>query len=252
MDNTKTKVKNILITQPKLENSTNQYSELSKKYDLNIDFESLVHIENVSGKEFRKEKKNLAEYTAIIFTSKIAIDHYFRLCEELRYELSDDSKYFCASGIIALYLQKYINYRKRKVFFPKKETDNLKSILSKYKNEKFLFPCSDFHKETTIVDIRNAGFSVDEAIIYRIVCSDIPSIGEKQYDLVVLFSPYGVRSLLKNFPNFSQQSTKIAAFGKATHEAVTEAGLVLDIKVPTIKTPSMAKAIEEYLRQENK
>lgn len=252
MTERKIKVKSILITQPKPESDKNPYTELAKKYSLKLDFRPFIHVEGVPAKEFRKGKINLPDYTAIIFTSRHGIDQYFRLCEEMRYEVPAEMKYFCNTESTALYLQKYIQYRKRKIFFGKQTTADLMEQFKKHQGEKYLFPCSDVSKEEIPSKMREAGYDVTEAVMYRTVCSDLSDLAEVKYDMIAFFSPSGIKSLYQNFPDFEQNNTRIAAFGSTTHKAVLDAGLYLDVQAPTPQAPSMTMAIEEYIKVSNK
>lgn len=246
------RVKSVLITQPKPENDKNPYTELAKKFNLKVDFRSFIHVEGVAAKDFRKDKVNLPDYTAVIFTSRNAVDHFFRMAEEMRYEVPTDLKYFCISESTAVYLQKYIQYRKRKIFFGKQTSTELLELLKKHIAEKFVFPCSDVHKEDLPAKMRDLGYTVAEAIMYHTVVSDISDLANVNYDVIAFFSPSGIKSLYANFPDFEQKNTRIAAFGNTTIEAVRAAGLQLDIKAPTPQSPSMMMAIEEYIKKSNK
>lgn len=246
------KVKSILVTLPKPENDKNPYAELAKKYNLKIDFRSFIHVEGISAKDFRKEKINLPEFTAIIFTSRNAADHFFRICEEMRFDVPADMKYFCLSETIALYLQKYIQYRKRKIFFGKQTASDLAEVLKKHANEKFLYPCSDVAAEETQKFLLDNGYDFTPAVLFKTVCSDLSDLAEVFYDVIAFFSPSSIQSLYKNFPDFKQNNTRIAAFGTTTHRAVIEAELTLDIPAPMPEAPSMTMAIELYIKQESK
>ena len=246
------KVKSILVTLPKPETDKSPYFELAKKYNLKIDFRSFIHVEGVPAKEFRKEKINLAEITAIIFTSRNAVDHFFRVCEELRYDVPAEMKYFCISETIALYLQKYIQYRKRKIFFGKQSALDLAEVLKKHTTEKFLYPCSDVAAEETQKFLLENGYDYKSAVLFRTVCSDLSDLAEVFYDVIAFFSPSSIQSLFINFPNFVQNNTRIAAFGASTHKAVIDHNLILDIPAPTPNAPSMTMAIEQYIKLVNK
>jgi uroporphyrinogen-III synthase len=217
---------------------------------LSITFQPFIRIEGVSGKDFRKQKIEIGNYTAVIFTSRHAIDHFFRICEELRLSVSQETKYFCISESVALYLQKFILYRKRKVFFGADGTNkSLFDVLNKHKiNEKFLFPCSD-HLDNEIINwlkINDCSFSLP--IMYKTVNNDVKALlVESRFDIICFFTPSGVKSLLENFPNYNQEKTIIGAFGINTVKSVLDAGLQLTIKAPEPKIPSMAAAIENYL-----
>lgn len=241
-------MKSILISQPQPENEKNPYAELAKKYNLKVDFRPFVHVEGVPAKEFRKDKINLSEFTAVIFTSRTGIDHFFRICEEIRYEVSPDLKYFCKNEATALYLQKYIQYRKRKIFFGKAGTMDLFNLFKKHPKESYLFPCSDAHRDSIPEKMRTAGYTVTESVMYRTVSSDLSDLANVNYDVIAFFTPTGIESLFRNFPDFKQNNTRIAGFGSNTHQAVKEAGLRLDIKAPTPGSPSMTMAIEDYIK----
>ncbi|MXV17580.1 uroporphyrinogen-III synthase [Hufsiella ginkgonis] len=251
-DARKRKVKSILVTLPKPDTDKSPYFELAKKYNLKVDFRSFIHVEGVSAKDFRKEKINLPEFTAVIFTSRNAVDHFFRICEEMRFEVPAEMKYFCISETIALYLQKYIQYRKRKIFFGKQTASDLAEVLKKHAAEKFLYPCSDVAAEETQKFLQDNGYNFKPAILFRTVCSDLSDLADVFYDIIAFFSPSSIQSLYKNFPGFSQNNTRIAAFGASTHKALVERGLILDIPAPTPIAPSMTMAIEQYIKQANK
>lgn len=252
MSETKLKVKSILITQPNPETEKSPYFDLAKKYNVKVDFRTFIHVEGIPAKDFRKDKINLADYSAVIFTSRNAIDHYFRISEEMRYEVPAEMKYFCISESTALYLQKYVQYRKRKIFFGKQSTADLIEVLKKHKDENFLFPCSDVHKDDIPAFLKKSKFKFVEAVIYKTVCSDLSDLAEVNYDVIAFFSPSGIKSLYLNFPDFKQNNTRIAAFGPTTHKAVLDAGLKLDIQAPMPKAPSMTMALEDYIKTANK
>jgi uroporphyrinogen-III synthase len=248
----KSKVKSILITQPKPESDKNPYSELVKKYNVKLDFRSFIHVEGISVKEFRKEKINLAEITALVFTSRQAIDHFFRLCEELRFDVPAELKYFCNIESTALYLQKYIQYRKRKIFIGKQNISDLMDQFKKNSSDKYLYPCSNVSNDDTITKMRKLGCSITEAVMYRTVCTELHDVSELSYDMISFFSPFGIKSLFHNFPNYEQKNTRIATFGTSTQKTALDSGLVVDIPAPTAHAPSMIMAIEEYLKIVNK
>lgn len=245
------KVKSILVTLPRPENDKSPYFALAEKYNLKLDFRGFIHVEGVPGKEVRKEKINFSDFSAIIFTSKNAVDHFFRVCEELRFEVSADMKYFCMSETIALYLQKYIQYRKRKIFFGKLTAKDLEDVLKKHQKEKFLFPCSDVANEETQRWLQENGYDFTPAVLFRTVITDIKDLKNVFYDVIVFFSPSSVQSLYENFPDFVQNTTRIAAFGSTTQQALLDHGLILDIPAPTPEAPSMTMAIEQYIKQVN-
>ena len=246
------KVKSILVTLPKPDSEKSPYFDLAKKYNLKIDFRSFIQVEGVSAKDFRKEKINFAEFTAVIFTSRNAVDHYFRICEEMRYDVPSDMKYFCISETIALYLQKYIQYRKRKIFFGKQTAADLADLLKKHTTEKFLYPCSDVAAEETQRFLSENGYDFKPAVLFHTVCSDLSDLAEVFYDVIAFFSPSSIHSLFINFPDFKQNNTRIAAFGVSTHKAALEHKLILNIPAPTPEAPSMTMAIEQYIKQANK
>jgi uroporphyrinogen-III synthase len=246
------KVKSILVTLPRPENDKSPYFALANKYNLKIDFRAFIHVEGVPARDFRKEKINLADFTAVIFTSRNAADHFFRICEEMRYEVPADLKYFCLSETIALYLQKYIQYRKRKIFFGKQTAQDLEEVLKKHAKEKFLYPCSDVASEETQNWLLENGYNFTPAVLFRTVVSDLSDLADVFYDLIVFFSPSSIQSLYENFPDFKQNDTRIAAFGPTTHQAIADRNLILDIAAPTPGSPSMTMAVEQYIKKVNK
>ncbi len=246
------KVKSILVTQPKPETDKNPYADLAKKFNLKIDFREFIHVEGVPAQEFRQQRVNIAEHTAVILTSRNAVDHFFRICQEVRHTVPDDLKYFCISESTAYYLQKYVQYRKRKIFHGKATFADLLDIIKKHKGEKFLYPCTDVHKEEIPEILDKHSINYSKAVLFRTVCSDLSDLADVYYDILVFFSPSGITSLFKNFPKFKQNKTRIAAFGPTTAKAAEEAGLRLDIHAPKPGTPSMTMALEEYIKQANK
>jgi len=244
----KNKVKSILVTLPAPEGEKSPYFDLANTLNLKVDFRSFIHIEGVPGKELRKDKILFSNYSAVILTSRNAVDHFFRVCEEIRFEVSVDFKYFCLSEAIALYLQKYIQYRKRKIFFGKQTTKDLVDILKKHTNDKFLYPCSDVSGEATEIVLKNNSIDFTPVILFKTVVSDLSDLANVFYDIIVFFSPSSVQSLYINFPNFEQNKTRLAAFGLTTQKAILDAGLILDIPAPTPKAPSMTMAIEQYIK----
>jgi uroporphyrinogen-III synthase len=224
-----------------------------KKYNLCVDFYKFFRIEGLSSIDFRKENKvRLADQTAVIFTSKHAVDHFFRLAGELRAEIPETMKYFCSSESTAYYLQRYIQYRKRKIFFSNKEASDLVDIIRKHKSEKYLLPCNEDHNNelSDLLDIQKIAYS--KAVMYRTVSDDMTFLDLNKYDLLVFFSPAGIKSLQKNFPDFTQGEKIIGVFGNTTAEAAKEAGLNVQIEAPSTLAPSMAKAIEQFLAANNK
>lgn len=246
------KVKSILVTLPRPENDKSPYFALAEKYNLKLDFRGFIHVEGVSAKDVRKEKINFADYSAVIFTSKNSVDHFFRVCEEMRHEVSAEMKYFCISETIALYLQKYIQYRKRKIFFGKQSPKDLEDVLKKHTKEKFLFPCSDVANESTHRWLQDNGYDFTPAVLFKTVISDIKDLEKVFYDVIVFFSPSSVQSLFENFPEFKQKETRIAAFGTTTQQELLKHDLILDIPAPTPEAPSMTMAVEHYIKNVNK
>ena len=247
------KIKNILVSQPEpVDLEKSPYGELAKNHNLTIDFNKFIKIEGVSSKEFRQTRIHLLDFTAIIFTSRNAVDHFFRLAKDLRAEIPDSMKYFCISESTGFYLQKYVQYRKRKIFHGKQSFEQLMELIKKHKDEKYLLPCSDIHKAsmTRMLDENNIDYQ--KAVFYKTLASDLSHLEIKDYDMLIFFSPSGVKSLIKNFPEFTQNSTLIAAFGPTTAKAVDEAGLKLNISAPTKTAPSMTMAIEQYIQKMNK
>ncbi len=243
------KVKSVLISQPRPVSDKSPYFDLAEKYKVKIDFRPFIHVEGVPGKEFRQQRVNILEHSAVILTSRNAVDHFFRLAKEMRVNVPESMKYFCLSESTAYYLQKYVVYRKRKIFHGKHRFIDLITVIKKHKNEKFLLPCSDIHKRniTDLLDKYNIRYT--KSVFYRTVCSDLSDLADVNYDMLVFFSPSGIESLLLNFPDFKQNKTRIAAFGSTTSDAVKEAGLKLDVYAPRPGLPSMSAAIEQYIKK---
>lgn len=242
-------VKKILITQPQPEGLRSPYFDLAKKYNLSLDFHPFIVIEGIAAKEFRKQKIDIAAFTAVIFTSRNAIDHFFRICDEMKVTVSQNTKYFCITEAVALYLQKFILYRKRKVFYGADGTNkSLFDVINKHKdNEKFLYPCSEsFDSEiTNWLKSHNCGYATP--VLYNIISNDVKDVIARNYDVICFFTPGGVRSLMENFPAFRQNGTRIGAFGLNTFKAAEAAGLTLEIKAPLPQSPSMVSALEKFL-----
>ncbi len=245
------KVSSILVSQPKPTDENSPYYKLSKKYDIKIDFRQFIQVDPIDSKEFRRQKVNILDHTAIIFTSRNAVDHFFRLTAESKIEMPADMKYFCVSEQTANYLQKYIVIRKRKIFTGEKTAADLIEVIKKHKNEKFLFPCSNVRKEDIPLFMEESGYKYSELIIYHTVAADLSDLSDITYDIIAFFSPSGIASLFDNFPNFKQNNTRIAAFGPTTGKAVKEAGLILDIQAPHPSAPSMTGALELYIKKAN-
>jgi len=246
------KVKTILVSQPEPKTETSPYFDLCDKQKVKIDFRPFIHIEGISVKEVRGEKVDLTSFTAIILTSRNAVDHFFRIAEEMRFKVPDTMKYFCQSEAVAFYLQKYVVYRKRKIYVGTRTFPDLTKLIKKHKSEQFLLPCSDKLKPLIPAELDKLEVNWTRLDLYRTVVSDLSDLENVFYDVLVFFSPSGIKSLLKNFPNFQQKETRIAAFGNSTVKAVTEAGLKCDIVAPSPETPSMTMALDKYIKVANK
>src|SRR5258706_8554603 len=244
-------MKKILITQPRPDNDKSPYFELSKKYNVALEFQPFIRLEGIPARDFRKQKIDIAQYSAVVFTSRNAIDHFFRICEEMKASISQDTKYFCITEAVALYLQKFILYRKRKVFYGADGLNkSLFDVINKHKeNEKFLYVCSENQQDNDIVNwlkANNCGFTL--AFMYRTQSTDVKEmLSKNDFDVICFFTPSGVKSLFDNQPKFKQNGTVIGAFGNNTFKAVEEAGLKLEIKAPDPQAPSMVSALEKYL-----
>ncbi|MBL4586194.1 MAG: uroporphyrinogen-III synthase [Flavobacteriales bacterium] len=246
------KVKSILVSQPKPEGDKSPYFDLANKHKLKVDFRSFIHVEGVDVQNFRTQKINILEHTAVIFTSKNAADHFFRICEETRITVPESMKYFCVSETIAFYLQKYVVYRKRKIFYGGNTFRALIDVLKKHKSEKFLLPCINDLKPNVPKLLDDLGVSYTRAVLYKTVCSDLSDLADVNYDVLVFYSPSGIKSLFENFPEFKQNKTRIAAFGPTTTKAVKDNSLNLDIGAPIEKAPSMTMALDQYITVANK
>ncbi len=241
------RIKSILVSQPAPSESS-PYLDIAKKEKIKIDFRPFIHVEGVDNKELRTQKIDLTQYTGIIFTSKNAIDHYFRLAEELRFSVPDTMRYICQSEAIANYLQKHIVYRKRKISFGEKNFSDLAPLFKKFPTEKYLLPSSDVLSPDIVKTLETANIDWTRAIMYRTVCSDLTDINIKDYEMLIFFSPQGIKSLQQNFPDFQQDETKIGVFGNTTLAAAEEAGLRVDLMAPTKENPSMTMALEKYIK----
>lgn len=247
------KIKKVLVSQPKPTSNKSPYFDIAEKYGVAIDFRPFIKVEPVSAKEFRQQKISILDYSAVIFTARTAIDHFFRLCEELRISVPETMKYFCMTEAIAVYLQKYIVYRKRKIFFGQTgKLEDLTSVIFKHNKEKYLLPVSDVHKEDLMLLLDEKNINYTKAVMYRTVSNDFSADEKFDYDMILFFSPSGIASLLKNFPNFDQKEIKIGCFGPTTAKAVRDAGLRLDIEAPNPNVPSMTAALDLYLKEYNK
>jgi uroporphyrinogen-III synthase len=246
------KIKKVLVSQPKPASEKSPYYDIAEKYGVKIDFRPFIKVESLSAKEFRQQKISILDHTAVLFTSRHAIDHFFNLCTELRVAIPETMKYFCVTEAVALYIQKYVQYRKRKIFFGAtgKIEDLIPSIV-KHKTEKYLVPMSDVHNDDVKNLLDKNGIQHTEAVMYRTVSNDFTS-EEFDYDMLVFFSPAGVTSLKKNFPDFNQKEIKIGTFGSTTAQAVRDAGLRLDLEAPTVQAPSMTAALDMFIKENNK
>ena len=241
-------IKTILVSQPKPQGTKSPYFDLADKYNIKIDFRSFIHVEGVDVQEFRLQKINLNEHTAVILTSKTAVDHYFRIAEEMRFSVPDSMKYFCISEAIAFYLQKYVAYRKRKIFHGRQTIVDLVDTLKKHKKEQFLLPCTDILRDNIPTTLEANKINYSKAVLYKTVASDLSDLENVIYDMLVFYSPGGIESLLKNFPEFKQKKTLIAAFGPTTANAIVKNKLRLDLHAPQPNAPSMTGAIENFVK----
>jgi len=247
------KIKHILVSQPApADLAKSPYTKLADKYKLEVDYHKFIKIEGIPTKDFRQSRINLLDYTAVIFTSRQAVDHYFRIAKDMRAEIPDDMKYFCISESTAFYLQKYIQFRKRKIFHGKLIFKDLLDVIKKHKDEKYLLPCSEIHKPDIPDSLTKNKINFDKAVIYRTLASDLSKVNMSNYDMLVFFSPSGVKSLFKNFPDYKQGETLIATFGTTTAKAAESLGLKINVLAPTKKSPSMTMAIEEFIKAEKK
>ena len=245
------KIKSILVTQAAPTDAKSPYFDIEKKYNIKVDFRSFIEVKGIAYKEFRKQKINILEHTAIIFTSRNAIDHFFRICKEAKIETPTDMKYFCITEQTANYLQKYIVIRKRKVFTGTKTALDLLEVIKKHKSENFLFPCSNKRQKDLPDYMGTNDFKITESVMYETVSSDLSDLENVFYDVLAFYSPSGITSLMENFPGFKQNNTRIAAFGPTTAQAVKDANLILDIQAPMPNAPSMTGALEQYIKQAN-
>ncbi|MDH6343348.1 uroporphyrinogen-III synthase [Parabacteroides sp. PFB2-12] len=241
----------MLVSQPKPASEKSPYFDIAQKYGIDIDFRPFIKVEPLSAKEFRQQKISILDFSAIIFTARTAIDHFFNLCEELRVTVPETMKYFCTTEQIAVYLQKYIVYRKRKIFYGAGKPEELVTIVAKHAKEKYLVPVSDVHKNDLFDMLDAKKIDYTKAVMYRTVSNEFSKDETFDYDMLVFFSPSGISSLLKNFPDFKQEDIKIGCFGPTTAKAVKDAGLRLDVEAPTPEAPSMTAALEQYLKKAN-
>ena len=247
------KIKKVLVSQPKPASEKSPYYDIAEKYGVKIDFRPFIKVESLSAKEFRQQKVSILDHTAVIFTSRHAIDHFFNLCTELRVTIPETMKYFCVTEAVALYIQKYVQYRKRKIFFGATgKIEDLVPSIVKHKTEKYLVPMSDVHNDDVKNLLDKNNIQHTEAVMYRTVRNDFTSDEEFDYDMLVFFSPAGVTSLKKNFPDFDQKEIRIGTFGSTTAQAVRDAGLRLDLEAPTVQAPSMTAALDMFIKENNK
>lgn len=241
------------MSQPKPASEKSPYYDIADKYGVKIDFRPFIKVESVSAKEFRQQKVSILDHTAVIFTSRHAIDHFFHLCTELRVTIPETMKYFCVTEAIALYIQKYVQYRKRKIFFGATgKIEDLIPAIVKHKTEKYFIPMSDVHNDDVKNLLDKHNIQHTEAVMYRTVSNDFMEGEDFDYDMLVFFSPAGVTSLKKNFPDFDQQNIKIGTFGLTTAQAVRDAGLRLDLEAPNVQAPSMTAALDMFIKETNK
>ena len=250
----KNKIKNILVSQPKpAENEKNPYFDLAKKFNLNINFRQFISVQGLTAQEFRAQRVDILEFGAVILTSKLAVDHYFRICNEMRITVPESMKYFCINEQTAYYLQKYIQYRKRKIFFGHGTIQDLVDVIRKNKAEKFLLPASDVHKEKIVDFLEEVKITFRKVTFYKTISADLRDLKNlSDYDLLVFFTPAGIKSLKQNFPTFKQASTRIAAFGHTTAQSIKSLGYRLDIFAPNPVNASMTGALETYIKEANK
>jgi len=247
------KIKKVLVSQPKPASEKSPYYDIAEKYGVKIDFRPFIKVESLSAKEFRLQKVSILDHTAVIFTSRHAIDHFFGLCTEMRIAIPETMKYFCVTEAVALYIQKYIQYRKRKIFFGNTgKIEDLVPSIVKHNSEKYFVPMSDVHTDEIKNLLDKNKITHTEAVMYRTVSNDFQEGEAFDYDMLLFFSPAGVSSLKKNFPNFDQKEIKIGTFGSTTAQAVRDAGLRLDLEAPTVKAPSMTAALEMFIKETNK
>ena len=242
------KLKTLLVSQPEPSGEKSPYDRIKEKFKLKIDYRPFIHVEGLDAKSVRTQKIDFAEFDNIILTSRNAVDHYFRLTEEMRFKVPDSTKYFCLSEAVAFYLQKYVVYRKRKIYIGDKNIQDLSSVLLKFGSEKYLLPTSDSLKPSIPETLNKLEINWKRAELFKTVISDLSDLRDVYYDILVFFSPSGIDSLFKNFPGFKQNKTKIAVYGKTTHDAASRSKLRVDISAPSEDFPSMSMAIEQYIQ----
>ena len=245
-------IKKILVSQPQPTSEKSPYFEIASKYGVDVVFRPFIKIEGLSAKEFRQQKVAISDYTAVVFTSRNAIDHFFLLCKELRVTIPEDMKYFCITETIALYIQKYVQYRKRKVFFGQTgKIDDLLPAMVKHKTEKYLVPMSDVHNDEIANLLDSKKLTHKEVVMYRTVSNDFQEGEDFDYNMLIFFSPSGIHALLKNFPDFEQKDIAIGTFGPATAQAARDAGLRLDLEAPSPQSPSITAALYDFIKKQN-
>ncbi|MBL6963067.1 MAG: uroporphyrinogen-III synthase [Bacteroidetes bacterium] len=246
------RIKNILISQPEPLDKKSPFTDLADKYNVKITFKKFIRVDQVPAMEFLKERIHILDHSAIIMTSRTAIENFFRICKETRVEVPANMKFFCISEAFALYLQKFTTYRKRKIFFPKTKDKSIKDIILKHREEKFFFPCSNISNSDIPEFMEKENIPYTTGILYKTVSEDLNDIEISGFDIISFFSPAGITSLHENFPNFEQRDIKIASFGENTAKAVTDSGLTLSIEAPTPQAPSMKMALEQFIKNFNK
>jgi uroporphyrinogen-III synthase len=246
------KIRKILVSQPEPQNPKSPYFELARKYNLKIEFKPFIQVEGIPAKDFRQQKINILDFTAVIFNCKTGIDHFFRICNELRVVVPDTMKYFCITENVAFYLQKYIVYRKRKIFHGKAKFQDLIDVIIKHKEDNYFVPLSEPHNAEIPELLEKNNIKHTIGTMYKTISSDISNVKDFDYDILVFYSPSGIKSLRENFPNFVQGEIKIAAFGPTTASAVEQEGLRLDINAPNPKAPSMTMALDDFLKEYNR
>ena len=246
------KIKSILVSQPEPELKNSPYNQLMKKWKVKVDFRPFIHVEGKTSREIRQQKIDLSKFSAIILTSRNSVDHFFRIAEEMRYPIPNALKYFCLSEAVAFYLQKYVVYRKRKIYVGGRTFDELADVISKYKDENYLLPGSNVLSAKIVEKLNDLELRWTKGVFYNTVVSDLSDLKNVYYDVLVFFSPSGIESLFKNFPDFKQNNTRIAVFGKNTVKAAENSGLRIDIEAPLPKIPSMSRALDVYIEKANK
>ncbi|MBL6603865.1 MAG: uroporphyrinogen-III synthase [Flavobacteriaceae bacterium] len=241
-------IKSVLISQPEPTNGNSPYSKLTRKYKIKVDYRPFIHVEGLTAKEVRAQKVDFSRYQNIVLTSRNAVDHFFRIAEEMRFKVPDQTKYFCQSEAVAYYLQKYVVYRKRKIYVGNNSFKDLKAIFLKFHREEFIIPTSGSLNPDIVNTLNSFEISWDRVQLFKTVVSDLSDLSDVYYDILVFFSPLGIESLFENFPDFKQNKTIIAVYGNTTEEAAVEKDLRVDIKAPSEVTPSMAMAIEKYIK----